>query len=99
MVRRHAANHTFNAPDAPWTAVAVPLPEGREGVVVLVQGTARLGAVIGVQFARMGPHLFGAMRAPVAPRGVRRTVRYLAFAESLAEALRYQALVGLGDLP
>jgi hypothetical protein len=55
--------------------------------------------VTGVQFARMGPHLFGALRAPVAPRGVRRTVRYLVFAEGVADALHYRALDGLGDLP
>jgi hypothetical protein len=98
-VRCHATEHSFNAPEAPWAAVAVPRPQEREGVVVLVQGTAGLGVVIGVQFARMGPHLFGALRAPVAPRGVRRTGRYLAFAEGVAEALRYRALTGLGDLP
>ncbi len=99
LVRRHAAEHSFNAPEAQWAAVAVKLPDAREGVVALVQGTAGLGVVTGVQFARMGPHLFGALRAPVTPRGVRRTVRYLAFASSVSEALHYRALVGLGELP
>ncbi len=99
LVRRHAAEQSFNAPEAHWAAVSVPLAPDREGVAVLVQGTAGRGVVTGVQFARMGPHLFGALRAPVAPRGVRRTVRYLAFAEGVADALHYRALDGLGDLP
>jgi hypothetical protein len=99
LVRRHAAEHSFNAPEADWAAAAVRLPGSREGVVGLVQGTPGLGVVTGVQFARMGPHLFGALRAPVAPRGVRRTVRYLTFSSSVDEALHYMALVGLGELP
>lgn len=99
LVRRHAAEHSFNAPEAAWAAAAVRLPGDREGVVGLVQGTPGLGVVTGVQFARMGPHLFGALRAPVAPRGVRRTVRYLTFAEGVDEALRYQTLIGLEALP
>jgi hypothetical protein len=99
LVRRHTADHSFNAPEADWAGVAVPREDGREGCIALVQGTAGLGVVTGVQFARMGPHLFGALRAPVAPRGVRRTVRYLAFAEGVDEARHYRALAGLGDLP
>jgi len=99
LVRRHAAEHSFTAPEAHWAAVSVPLGSDREGVVALVQGTAGLGVVTGVQFARMGPHLFGALRTPVAPRGVRRTVRYLVFAEGVRDALRYRALDGLGELP
>ncbi|MGH2410946.1 MAG: hypothetical protein ACRDGS_11345, partial [Chloroflexota bacterium] len=99
LVRRHAAEHSFTAPEAHWAAVSVPLGPDREGVVALVQGTAGLGVVTGVQFARMGPHLFGALRTPVAPRGVRRTVRYLVFADGVRDALRYRALDGLGELP
>jgi hypothetical protein len=98
-VRRHAAAFSFSAPEAHWSAVAVHLPSGEERAVVLVQGTAGHGVVTGVQFARMGPHLFGTLRVPVAPRAVRRTVRYLLFAGSVAEALRYRALAGLDILP
>jgi ribosomal protein S18 acetylase RimI-like enzyme len=99
LVRRHAAAFSFSAPEAHWSAVAVHLPSGEERAVVLVQGTAGHGVVTGVQFARMGPHLFGTLRVPVAPRAVRRTVRYLLFAGSVAEALRYRALAGLDILP
>jgi hypothetical protein len=99
LVRRHASEHSFNAPEATWSAVSVRLPAGDEGVVALVQGTAGQGVVTGVQFARMGPHLFGALRVPVTPRGIRRTVRYLVFANGVEEALHYQALAGLGELP
>jgi hypothetical protein len=99
LVRRHAAEHSFSAPEARWSAVAVRRPEGGEGIVCLVQGTAGHGVVAGVQFARMGPHLFGTLRAPVAPRAVRRTVRYLVFAQAAREALDYRVLAGLGELP
>jgi GNAT superfamily N-acetyltransferase len=98
LIRRHAAEHSFNAPEAAWSGVSVRRPEG-EGTVALVQGTTGRGIVTGVQFARMGPHLFGALRVPVAPRGIRRTVRYLVFAGDADDALRYQALAGVGDLP
>jgi hypothetical protein len=99
LVRRHAAEHSFSAPEARWSAVAVHIAEGDEGIVCLVQGTAGHGVVAGVQFARMGPHLFGTLRAPVAPRAVRRTVRYLVFAPTVQEALDYRVLAGLGVLP
>ena len=99
LVRRHAAEHSFNAPEAMWSAVSVRTPAADEGIVCLVQGTAGHGVVAGVQFARMGPHLFGTLRAPVAPRAVRRTVRYLMFARTVREALDYRVLAGLGDLP
>ncbi len=99
LVRRHAAEHSFSAPEARWAAVAVRRPEGGEGIACLVQGTAGHGVVTGVQFARMGPHLFGTLRAPVAPRAVRRTVRYLVFAQTVREALDYRVLAGLGELP
>jgi hypothetical protein len=99
LIRRHAAEHSFNAPEAAWSGVSVQRPDEGEGAVALVQGTTGQGIVTGVQFARMGPHLFGALRVPVAPRGIRRTVRYLVFAGGVAEALRYQALAGVGDLP
>ena len=98
LIRRHAAEHSFSAPEASWSAVSVHRPDG-EGAVALVQGTMGQGIVTGVQFARMGPHLFGALRVPVAPRGIRRTVRYLVFAGGVEEALRYRALAGLGELP
>lgn len=98
LVRRHAAEHSFNGPESTWTGLSVAR-EGGEGVVALVQGTAGQGRVTGIQFARMGPHLFGSLRVPVAPRVARRSVRYLVFAGSVREALQYRALAGVGVLP